>query len=375
MHNAAMDVEFKWEQLLSQMEEGLFPVVEMSMLEVIEVKLRQSDEAAMLTDASSYALGTALFQGEDPDERPIEYASRLLKPPEKNYSTTESEVLAVVWSIQKFRGYLEEAPAVIITDYQPLRWLMSLKSPSGRLARWALQLQPYNLRIEYTPGKANVVADTLSRPFLTEEPPLCHISLIHTEFPRRGAAEIRQGQLNDPDLKKIIDAYEHGTREETERWTARGYLLTHGVLYRYSADDDNEEAQLVVPKQERDNILREFLDMPTAGHYGTDHTLTKISRHFYWPGIRHDVKDYVRKCNACQRYKVDNKKPAGLLQTPVLHQRFEFLSIDLFGPLPEGRNPMDRVIFINTSHCRYLRMDPRQRNMSTIRPSPLRYLR
>jgi hypothetical protein len=108
---------------------------------------------------------------------------------------------------------------------------MSLKSPSGRLARWALQLQPYNLRIEYTPGKANVVADTLSRPFLTEEPPLCHISLIHTELPRRGAAETRQGQFNDPDLKKIIDAYEHGTREETERWTARGYLLTHGVLF------------------------------------------------------------------------------------------------------------------------------------------------
>jgi hypothetical protein len=131
MHNAAMDVEFEWEQPLSQMEEGLFPVVEMSMLEVIEVKLRQSDEAAMLTDASSYALGAALFQGESPDERPIEYASRLLKPPEKNYSTTEREALAVVWSVQKFRGYLEEAPAVIITDHQPLRWLMSLKSPSG----------------------------------------------------------------------------------------------------------------------------------------------------------------------------------------------------------------------------------------------------
>jgi hypothetical protein len=76
---------------------------------------------------------------------------------------------------------------------------MSLKSPSGRLGPWAFELQPYNLRIEYTPGKANVVTNTLSRPFLTEEPPLCHISLIHTELPRRGAAEIRQGQLNDPE--------------------------------------------------------------------------------------------------------------------------------------------------------------------------------
>jgi hypothetical protein len=78
----------------------------------------------MFADASSYALEAALFQGVGPDERPIEYASRLLKPPEKNYSTTEGEALAVLWSVQKFRGYLEEAPAVIITDHQPLRWLM-----------------------------------------------------------------------------------------------------------------------------------------------------------------------------------------------------------------------------------------------------------
>jgi hypothetical protein len=93
MHNAAMDVEFEWEQPLSQMEEGLFPVVEMSMLEVIEVKLRQSDEAAMLTDASSYALGAALFQGEGPDERPIEYASRLLKNHQKKTTQRPREKL------------------------------------------------------------------------------------------------------------------------------------------------------------------------------------------------------------------------------------------------------------------------------------------
>jgi hypothetical protein len=167
-------------------------------------------------------------RGRAPTKDPSNMQADYSNPQKKNYSTTEREALAVVWSVQKFRGYLEEA-------------------------RWALQLQPYNFRIEYTPGKANVVADTLSRPFLTEEPPLCHISLIHTELPRRGAAEIRQGQLNDPDLKKIIDAYEHGTREETERWTARGYLLTHGVLYRYSAGDDNEEDQStpVIPIRRR----------------------------------------------------------------------------------------------------------------------------
>jgi hypothetical protein len=104
------------------------------------------------TDSSAYALGAALLKGEASEERPIEYASRLLTEAEKNYSITEREALAIVWAINKFRGYIEETSAVVITDHQPLRWLMTLKSPTGRLARWALQLQPYNLSIEYTQG-------------------------------------------------------------------------------------------------------------------------------------------------------------------------------------------------------------------------------
>lgn len=80
------------------------------------------------------------MQGEGSDERPIEYASRLLAPAERNYTTTEREALAVVWAVTKFRGYIEESEVVVKSDHQPLRWLMSLKSPSGRLARWALML-------------------------------------------------------------------------------------------------------------------------------------------------------------------------------------------------------------------------------------------
>lgn len=94
----------------------------------------------------------ALLQGEGVEERPVEYASRLLTPAERNYSTTEREALAIVWSIDKFRGYIEETSVVVVTDHQPLKWLMTLKTPSGRLARWGLKLQPYNLQITYAPG-------------------------------------------------------------------------------------------------------------------------------------------------------------------------------------------------------------------------------
>ncbi|KAF8789997.1 Retrovirus-related Pol polyprotein like [Argiope bruennichi] len=93
------------------------------------------------TNASSCALGAVLTQGEDPEEHVIEYASRLLIPAEQNFSTTEREALAVVWALEKFRGYVENQEIIIESDHKPLKWLMSIKSPSGRLARWALQIQ------------------------------------------------------------------------------------------------------------------------------------------------------------------------------------------------------------------------------------------
>lgn len=158
--------------------------------------LRQADEAlpyTLRTDASSHAIGAVLCQGEGEDERPVEYASRLLTAAERNYATTEREALAIVWAIGKFRGYIEIARIKVGTDHQPLRWLMTLKSPSGRLARWALLLQPYDLDIEYTPGRVNKVADTLSQPpcddGTTEFCSLCNASV---ELPSRSAADIRQ---------------------------------------------------------------------------------------------------------------------------------------------------------------------------------------
>lgn len=116
----------------------------------------------MKTDASAHAIGACLLQGEGVDEKPIEYASRLLTPAEQNYSTTEREALAVVWAITvKFRGYLDCAKIYVKSDHQPLKWLMTLKSPTGRLARWALALQPYDLQIDYVPGRTNFIADML----------------------------------------------------------------------------------------------------------------------------------------------------------------------------------------------------------------------
>lgn len=87
------------------------------------LKQAVDDEPFVLkTDASGYALGAVLLQGEGANEHPIEYASRLLSNAEQNYSTIEREALAIVWAVQKFRGYIEGASVKLITDHQPLKW-------------------------------------------------------------------------------------------------------------------------------------------------------------------------------------------------------------------------------------------------------------
>ncbi|GFX11413.1 retrovirus-related Pol polyprotein from transposon 17.6 [Trichonephila clavipes] len=210
------------------------------------------------TDASNYALGAVLLQGEGSNEHPIEYTSRLLTPAERNYSTTEREALAVVWALKKFRGYIEGTEITVASDHQPLKWLLNLKSPTGRLARWALEIQSFNLKVQYIPGKANVVADMLSRPVTQEEESVCKANTITiADMETRSCKDMREAQLKDDNLKKIIDSFESPLKtEEYANWTERGFLMNQGVLYRYVPDADSAEAQLVIPTAERELIMQ-----------------------------------------------------------------------------------------------------------------------
>ncbi|GBN53239.1 Transposon Tf2-9 polyprotein, partial [Araneus ventricosus] len=309
------------------------------------------------TDASSYAFGAVLTQGEGPEEHVIEYASRLLIPAERNYSTTEREALAVVWALEKFRGYVESQEIIIASDHQPLKWLMTIKSPSGRLARWALQIQSFNPKIEYTPGKANVLADMLSRPTNLNEDVPCDIFAVSADFPVRKSKDIRQEQLKDEELKKIIDCFENSSKDENfANWTSRGYLMTQGILYRYSPEVETEEAQLVVPFQERERVLQQYHDVPTAGHYGAEGTYNKVASRYYFPGMRKYIAEYVKNCPDCNRYKPSNQKPTGLLRTPVYAQRFETLAIDLFGPLPETSSGKKWIFLVEDTSTKWVEL-------------------
>lgn len=114
------------------------------------------------TDASHYALGAVLLQ----DNHPVAYASRTLNNHEIRYSTTEKELLAVIWAVKYFRPYLYGKQFELRTDHQALKWLHTKylgKDLNPRLQRWILSLGEYNIKVEYLKGKENKIADFLSR--------------------------------------------------------------------------------------------------------------------------------------------------------------------------------------------------------------------
>ena len=99
-----------------------------------------SKQFCVQCDASGYALEAVLTQEAEDGEHPILYISCVLSVAERNYTTTEKKCLAVLWAIKKLRPYLEGYTFKVITDHSTLRWLRNLREPTGRLARWALQM-------------------------------------------------------------------------------------------------------------------------------------------------------------------------------------------------------------------------------------------
>ncbi|XP_043263448.1 uncharacterized protein LOC122403783 [Colletes gigas] len=115
------------------------------------------------TDASDFAVGAVLSQGQIGQDLPIAYASRSLGKAERNYSATEKECLAMVYAAQYFRPYVFGRKFTLVTDHRPLVWLHSVKDPTSRLAKWKLKLLEYEYDVVHKSGKTNKNADALSR--------------------------------------------------------------------------------------------------------------------------------------------------------------------------------------------------------------------
>ncbi|XP_072088094.1 uncharacterized protein [Arachis hypogaea] len=132
----------------------------------------------LMCDASDHAIGAVLGQRHDKLLHVIYYASRVLNDAQKNYTTTEKELLAVVYAIDKFRSYLVGSKVIVYTDHAALKYLLTKQDSKPRLIRWVLLLQEFDIEIRDRKGTENQVADHLSRiePVEGASPPLTEIS-------------------------------------------------------------------------------------------------------------------------------------------------------------------------------------------------------
>nr|GEZ11378.1 reverse transcriptase domain-containing protein [Tanacetum cinerariifolium] len=116
-----------------------------------------------MCDASDFAVGAVLGQRIEKHFRPIHYASKTMNEAESNYTTTEKEMLAVVYAFEKYRSYLIMNKSTVYTDHSALKYLFAKKNSKARLLRWILLLQEFDFKVVDTKGAENYAVDHLSR--------------------------------------------------------------------------------------------------------------------------------------------------------------------------------------------------------------------
>ncbi|KAJ1525507.1 hypothetical protein ONE63_010315 [Megalurothrips usitatus] len=284
--------------------------------------------ATIQCDASQYGLGVCLLQ-----TKPVAFASRGLTQCEQNYAQVEKELLAIVYSCQKFHHYIYGNPKIVIlTDHKPL--VSIFKQPistinSKRITRLVLKTLAYNLDVQYLPGKYMYVADALSRDFLKCHPDeevlmyQVHSVTVNTVFSRDQVYVV--STKNDPLLQEVMKFVKTSWPKTSNKLSVKAKKIFHcrsdltvanNLLYFKN--------RLVVPSELQNQVLH----LLHEGHQGMVRSKALASQTVFWPGISKDIEDFVSQCHVCNRHApLQRKTEIVLREIPELP--YEVIACDI----------------------------------------------
>lgn len=320
------------------------------------------------TDASNFALGAVLSQGEIGSDKPIHFASRTLNRAEENYSATEKEMLAIYWALKVFRNYIYGQKFKIVTDHQPLTFSLSPRNVNAKLKNWKSYLEEHDYEIVYKPGRSNVVADALSRIQIYSLTPTQHSAedddtnyilsteaplnvfknqviiekvndspdtIITNPFPGVRRIVLKRTSLTDQILASLLKEFFDPSKlnglytseeilgklqEVYKRFFSRAGLLKIRFTQKILTDVSNTE--------EQERIIRET---HLRAHRGINENKEQILREFYFPKLTQNIKDFISVCDVCNTSKYDRHPLVIPIQeTPIPRYPFQIVHIDVF---------------------------------------------
>ena len=301
------------------------------------------------TDASISGLGAVLYQQQGGLDRVIAYASRSLKPSERNYPAHKLEFLALKWAVtDKFHDYLYGAKFEVVTDNNPLTYVLTSAKLDATGHRWVAALANYNFSLHYRSGKLNKDADSLSRlcegndreevaypdvlraimhscQVPREELALAESVLVGRSFPIQipdngispdtvkalSSTDWIKGQDADPAISRVKEILQYPEKPSAraiakESPDVRKFLRDWGrftvkdkVLYRTATVNGEKYDQLVIPANTKSIVLKALHD--DNGHQGRDRTCWLIKTRFFWLWMDKDIESKVRHCDRCIR--------------------------------------------------------------------------
>ncbi|XP_048622882.1 uncharacterized protein LOC106394129 [Brassica napus] len=306
----------------------------------------------IMCDASDFAVGAVLGQKRDKKSHVIYYASRTLDEAQAKYSTTEKELLAIVFAFEKFRSYLVGSKVTVYTDHAALRHLLAKKDAKPRLLRWILLLQEFDLEIKDRPGVENGVADHLSRlkvecgiPIddrLPEEQMMAIHAVVAVCETGKKLEEVKAADEKGPWYADIVNYLASGK----EPLNLEGYAKKkfYKDVKRYYWDEPylyilcrDQLYRRAVAEEEIDGILTHCHGSSYGGHFATFKTVAKVLQAgFWWPHMFKDTQDFVSRCDSCQR-RGNITKRNEMPQNPILEvEVFDVWGIDFMGPFPSS---------------------------------------